>query len=95
MATFNDSALEEKSKRIGLTLDNEQNKRFLALAEFDKKKPATLANEIVKAYMESRAADIDLILRAKADYEKNIDALRNKRNVNDNSVASLDEPLKK
>lgn len=71
--------MEEKSKRIGLTLDTEQNKRFLALAEFDKKKPATLANEIVTAYMETRAADIDLILRAKADYEKSIDELRNNR----------------
>ena len=83
MATNNDSALEEKekSKRIGLTLDTEQNKRFLALAEFDKMKPATLASEIVKAYMESRADDIDLILRAKADYEKNVDTLRNKRNA--------------
>lgn len=44
-------------------------------------KPATLASEIVKAYMDSRADDIDLILRAKADYEKNVDTLRNKRNA--------------
>lgn len=79
MANFNDSAVEEKSKRIGLTLDNEQNKRFIALAEFDKKKPATLASEIVKAYMDTRADDIDSILRAKATYEKNVDELRNKK----------------
>ena len=85
MATKNDS--DEKSKRIGLTLDTEQNKRFLALAEFDKKKPATLASEIVKAYMESRADDIDLILRAKADYEKNVDTLRNKRNADADSAS--------
>ena len=77
----NDSAIEEKSKRIGLTLDIEQNKRFMALAEFDRKKPATLASEIVKAYMETRADDIDSILRAKADYEKNVDQLRNKSKV--------------
>ncbi len=62
--------------RIGLTLDSTQNARFLALAEFDKKKPATLAQEIVKAYMDTRADDIDSILRAKSDYEKNIDKLR-------------------
>ena len=81
MATFNDSALEEKSKRIGLTLDTEQNRRFMALAEFDQKKPATLAAEIVKAYMDARADDIDSILRAKADYEQSVDKLRNKHNA--------------
>ena len=70
---------EEKSKRVGLTLDNEQNKRLLALAEFDKKKPATLASEIVKAYLDTRIDDIESILHAKAEYEKNVDALRNKR----------------
>lgn len=89
MAAKNDSALEEKekSKRIGLTLDTEQCKRFLALAEFDRKKPATLASEIVKAYMDSRADDIDLILQAKADYEKNVDTLRNKRNADADSAS--------
>lgn len=89
MAAKNDSALEEKekSKRIGLTLDTEQCKRFLALAEFDKMKPATLASEIVKAYMDSRADDIDLILLAKADYEKNVDTLRNKRNADADSAS--------
>lgn len=70
---------EEKSKRVGLTLDNEQNKRLLALAEFDKKKPATLASEIVKAYLDKRIDDIESILHAKAEYERNVDALRNKR----------------
>ena len=74
-----DLSNDEKSKRIGISLGNEQNKRFLALAEFDKKKPATLASEIVKAYMDTRADDIDSILRAKATYEKNIDELRSKR----------------
>ena len=76
---FEDLSNDEKSKRIGISLGNEQSKRFLALAEFDKKKPATLASEIVKAYMDTRADDIDLILCAKATYEKNIDELRSKR----------------
>lgn len=79
MTIFN--ALDEKSKRIGLTLDNEQNRRFLALAEFDQKKPATLAAEIVKTYMDTRADDIDSILRARADYEQSVDKLRNKHNA--------------
>lgn len=81
MAKVNDSALEETNKRIGLTLGTVLNKRFMALAEFDRKKPATLAAEIVKAYMDARADDIDSILRAKADYEQSVDKLRNKHNA--------------
>ena len=81
MAKVNDSALEEKNKRIGLTLGTELNKRFMALAEFDRKKPATLATEIIKAYMDSRADDIQSILQAKEDYEKSIDEIRNKHNA--------------
>lgn len=76
MATFINSAVEENPKRIGITLGTELTKRFVALAEFDKKKPATLAAEIVKAYMDTRAADIDSILNAKATYEKNVEELR-------------------
>ncbi|MBR0060827.1 MAG: hypothetical protein IJP68_05040 [Selenomonadaceae bacterium] len=73
--------------RIGITFDEEQNKRFLALAEFYKKKPATLANEIIKAHMKACAPDIDSILQARADYEKKVDELREK-----NFGASLDDP---
>lgn len=73
-----DSALEEKSRRIALTLDTNQNKRFMALAEFDKKKPATLAAEIIKTYMDTRAGDIDSILQARELYEQSVDRLRNK-----------------
>ena len=73
--------------RIGITFDDEQNKRFLALAEFYRKKPATLANEIIKAHMKACAADIDSILQARADYEKKVDELREK-----NSSTFLDNP---
>ena len=66
------------TNRIGITFDDEQNKRFLALAEYYKKKPATLANEIIKAHMKACAEDIDSILQARADYEKKVDELREK-----------------
>lgn len=74
-----------RTRRIAITFDKELNKRFMALAEFDQKKPATLAADILKAYMDARAADIDSILQAKADYEKSLDRLRNK-NANKTSA---------
>lgn len=81
-----DSTREERSRRIALTADPDFNRRFRALAEFDGKKPATLATEILRAYMKSRAADIDSVLQARATYEKNIAKIREK-----NSVAPDDE----
>ena len=78
----NETAAEEKNRRIGISLDAEQSKRFLALAEFDKKKPATLAAEIIKRYMLSRAADIDSILHVREVYEKNVADLRDKARAN-------------
>ena len=68
------------TNRIGITFDDEQNKRFLALAEFYKKKPATLANEIIKAHMKACAQEIDSILQARADYEKKVEELRREKN---------------
>lgn len=70
---------KEKSRRVGLTFEPVEFERFLALAEFDARKPATLALEVVRAFMESRATDIDSVLRARADYEKKIDELRQRK----------------
>ena len=67
----------ENNKRIGLSLSSEMGRRFEALAEFDRKRPATLATDIIKAYMDTRAGDIEKVLRVKADYEKNVEELRN------------------
>lgn len=66
------------SNRIGVTLSEEDNRRFMALAEMDNKKPATLAAEIILAFMGERAGEIDSILKAKAEYEKKIAGLRAK-----------------
>lgn len=81
MANFNDFESEEKPGRIGITFDAEQKKRFLALAEFDTKRPATLAAEIIAAYMDTRAADIDSILQVKAEYGRQIGKLRERKKV--------------
>lgn len=62
--------------RIGLTFDEQTNKKFLALAELVNKKPATLATEIVKNYMATRESDIERVLQMKRDYEKKIAELR-------------------
>lgn len=74
--------------RIGITLDENFNERFSALAELRNKKPSTLAAEIIKSYMETCKADIDNILRVKADYEKNVAELRNReKNSSDDETA--------
>ena len=62
--------------RIGLTFDEQTNKKFLALAELDNKKPATLATEIVKNYMATREKDIERVLQMQSEYQKKIAALR-------------------
>lgn len=77
--------------RVGVTFDNEQIKRFRALAEFDRKKPATLASEILQAYMHNRAGDIDLILQTRAEYDKNLEALRNRKSASSDEVPAKKE----
>ena len=69
-------AVSNEPKAIAVRFSTIDDRRFRALAEFDAKKPATLATEILRAYMDTRAADIDLILNAKDEYERNIAALR-------------------
>lgn len=64
------------AKRIGVTLEDDFYEKFCALGEFDNKRPATLATEILKEYMKSRDADIAKILQAKADYQKNVQKIR-------------------
>lgn len=81
---------EEKSRRIALTADADFNRRFRALAEFDGKKPATLATEILRDYMQSRAADIDSVLQARANYEKKIDELRGKKSAAPDDESATD-----
>ena len=66
--------------RIGITFDDEQYQRFMALSEFEEKKPATLAAEIVKAYVSKRSADVDSILTARQEYQQRIDTLRRSKN---------------
>lgn len=66
------------SNRIGITLSEEDSRRFMALAEMDNKKPATLAAEIILTFMDERAGEIDSILKAKDEYEKKIAGLRAK-----------------
>lgn len=65
--------------RIGITFDDTQNERFCALAEFDNVKPTTLAANVIKAYMDERASDIEAALRVRADYEKTIAELRKQK----------------
>lgn len=65
--------------RIGITLSEELNEKFCALAELDGTKPSTLAVEVIKAYMDTRKVDVDNALRVRADYEKNIAELRKKK----------------
>lgn len=62
--------------RIGITLNDELNKRFEVLAELEEKKPSTLAAEILKNYMETRKPDIDGVISIRAAYEKNIAEFR-------------------
>lgn len=62
--------------RIGISLDSEQMRRFEALAEFEDKRPATLAAELVKRYMAAHARDIELILHAKDKYDSSVAQLR-------------------
>lgn len=71
-------ASNSNSNRIGITFSEEDNRRFMALAEMDNKKPATLAAEIILAFMDKRAGEIDSILKAKDEYEKKIAGLRAK-----------------
>lgn len=66
----------KQSNRIGLTLADGDLERFTALAEFEGKKPATLAADIVKEYMKARAADIDSILTARKNYQRELEELR-------------------
>ena len=68
------------TNRIGITFDDEQYQRFMALSEFEGKKPATLAAEIVKAYVGTRSADVDSILSARLEYQQRIDSLRRSKN---------------
>jgi hypothetical protein len=71
---------EEKNRqRIAISFNEELNRRFFALAEFDRVKPATLAAQILKNYMDSRTDDIDSVLKVRADYEKNIEQLRKQK----------------
>lgn len=70
--------MASNSNRIGVTFSEEDNRRFVALAEMDNKKPATLAAEIILAFMDKRAGEIDSILKAKDEYEKKIAGLRAK-----------------
>ena len=74
------------AKRIGITLDDRDSEKFCALAELENKKPATLATEILKACIQTRNADIEKILRARATYQRNIAELRK---------SADEEPLKK
>lgn len=61
-----------KINRIALTFNDAENKSFMVLAELEGKKPATLAAEIIKAYMKDRADDIKSVLAAKEAYEKTL-----------------------
>ena len=70
---------KDKTPRVGLTLDAEQYARLVALAEFDGTNPSALAREVLLAHLETRAEDIDLVMKQKAEYEKNLEQLRNSR----------------
>ncbi len=76
----------EKKPRIAISFTADQRKRFEALAEFDEKRLATLAAEIILSYMDTRAGDIDSVLRVKAEYEMSVKKLRN-TNTADKSPA--------
>lgn len=69
--------------RIGITFDARTSERFSALAELMNRKPTTLAAEIIKSYMETRKAEIDRVLRVKADYEKSVAKLREDASFDD------------
>ena len=62
--------------RIGISLPIEEARRFEALAYFEGKRPATLAAELVRAYMAPRTKDIETVLRAKAEYDCSVERLR-------------------
>ena len=73
--------MAEKKYRIGVTFTFEDYQRFLALAAFDDVKPATLAAEILKEYMDKRTDDIDLALDAKKKFDTTLANTRNSRRL--------------
>ena len=62
--------------RIGISLSQEQARRFEALSALEGKRPATLAAQIILNYMQSRHKEIEPILKAKDEYENSVAAQR-------------------
>lgn len=65
--------------RIGLTLNGELLDRFNALAELEGTKAATLATDIIKAYMHEHAAEIDSAIAARENYQRALAEVRSRK----------------
>lgn len=62
--------------RIGVSLNDEQMRRFEALSNLEQKRPATLAADLILHYMSKHKREIDLILRARAAYDDSVAKVR-------------------
>ncbi|MBR0061330.1 MAG: hypothetical protein IJP68_07600 [Selenomonadaceae bacterium] len=62
--------------RIGVSLNEEQMRRFEALADLEQKRPATLAAELIMRHMSEHKREIDLILRARDAYANSLAKVR-------------------